>query len=265
MNNTSLFVRPLCEEIGCPIPGTGDKDFNISEPRTMYWLLCYSCKERVPRDDNTDGYDHHPIGLHEASQNMAREDRKTRENFALSSLEDKLSNLTNLSRGIQGRLNIDSLRSDAEKLMSTTEDTIRELTPIVHNQELHTFNVENVGTIQMGKGVQEFSDKVQLLANDHSVVSVVEFQPNVAEALKPRDGNSSLSRIVAVTIFDDNLSQNESRPALQKPVTIKFKHGSQIGIPAIALTTVPPSAIKVQCVYWDFSISNWSTNGCDPR
>ena len=248
--------------------GTGYENFHISDDRRMYWLFCFSCKQkrrRRPRDDNIDPYEHHPIGLYEESQNMAREDRETRENFALTSLQDKLSNLTNLNRGTYGRLGTDNPRSDAEILMNTTEETIGKLAPIVLDQELHTFNVENVGEIQMGRGVQEFSDKIQLLANDHTVISVVEFQPIVAEALMPRKSNSSLSRIVAVTIFDVNLNQNESHPVLQKPVTIKFKHGSQIGSPATALTTLPPSAIVVQCVYWDFSISNWSTKGCDPR
>ena len=178
-------------------------------------------------------------------------------------------NFTNLNLGIQARmLSSDSLRFNAEELMNMTEESIKDLAPIVRHKEVLSFNVTNVGRIQMGKGVQEFNDQVQLLAYNHTVVSVVEFQAVITEALMPPGSNFSLSRIVAVTVFDDNASKNETRPMLQKPVTIKFEHGSQIRrIPshASALTTLPPSAITVQCVYWDFTTSNWSTNGCVPR
>ena len=149
-----------------------------------------------------------------------------------------------------------------------TEESIRDLTPVVRHQEVLTFNVTNVGKIQIGKGVQEFNNKVQLLANDHAVVSVVEFEAVITEALMPKGSNSSLSRIVAVTMFDDDASRNESRPLPQEPVAIKFEHGSQIGriqSRSSALTTLPPSAFTVQCVYWDFTTSNWSSKGCAPR
>ena len=238
----------------------------------MYWLLCFSCKQnknRVPRNDNTDGYEHHPVGHYEASRNMAGKDRRTREKYGLRHLEQKLANFTNLNLGIQARmLSPDSLRFNAEELMNMTEESIRDLTPVVRHQEVLTFNVTNVGKIQIGKGVQEFNNKVQLLANDHAVVSVVEFEPVITEALMPKGSNSSLSRIVAVTMFDDDASRNESRPLPQEPVAIKFEHGSQIGriqSRSSALTTLPPSAFTVQCVYWDFTTSNWSSKGCAPR
>ena len=196
---------------------------------------------------------------------MAGKDRRTREKYGLRHLEQKLANFTNLNLGIQARmLSPDSLRFNAEELMNMTEESIRDLTPVVRHQEVLTFNVTNVGKIQIGKGVQEFNNKVQLLANDHAVVSVVEFEAVITEALMPKGSNSSLSRIVAVTMFDDD----DTRAMLLKPVTIEFEHGSQIRrtpSQASARTTLPPSAYTVQCVYWDFTTSNWSTNGCVPR
>ena len=234
----------------------------------MFWLLCFSCrqnKKRVPRNDKTDGYEHHPVGLYEASRNMAGKDRRTREKFAFSHLEQRLANFTRFNFVIQGRMkSSESLRYNAEELMNMTEESIKDLTPIVGQKEVLTFNVTNVGRIQMGKGLQEFNKKVHLLANDHTVVSVVEFQPDITEALMPTGSNLSLSRIVAVTMFDDD----DTRAMLLKPVTIEFEHGSQIRrtpSQASARTTLPPSAYTVQCVYWDFTTSNWSTNGCVPR
>ena len=202
---------------------------------------------------------------------MAGRDRRTREKFALRHLEQKLTNFTNFYLGIQARFSSpESMRFNAEELMNMTEESIRDLSPLVRHQEVLTFNVTNVGRIQIGKGMQELENKVQLLTDDHSVVSVVEFQPVITEALMPTGSNSTLSRVVAVTMFDDDIaSKNDTRPKLQKPVTIEFEHGSQIGrIPSRAspvLTTLPPSALTVQCVYWDFKTSNWSTNGCVQR
>ena len=260
--------RSRCEQRGpCPIPAVLNERLHQSNKRQMIWLLCFSCKQRnrEPREDNTDDYEHHPVGdykgVNEVLQNGAGKDKETREKMALSYLEEKLVNFIN---PISNRMNTeDAKRLNAEEMLNITEEGIKELTPIVDDEEIFTFNITNVGRIQMSKGVHDFNDNVHLLANKSTVIAVVEFQPDVSVALMPSGGHLSMSGIVSVTMFDDSRSSNKGHTKLRENVSITFGHGSQIV--SQEWTTFPPSAFSAKCVYWNFTTSNWSTDGCLAR
>ena len=194
------------------------------------------------------------------SVTMFGRDKETREKIALSYLEKKLDIFNPISTRFG---NEDDEPLKAEQMLEITEEGIKELTPIVKDKEIFTFNLTNVGRIQMSKGVQDFNDNVHLLANKSTVIAVVEFQPDVSAALMPIGGNFSISRIVSVTMFDDTHSSSEGHTKLREPVSIKFGHGSQIA--SHDWSTFPPSAFSVKCVYWNFTTSNWSTDGCLAR
>ncbi len=255
---------------GCRIPSEEEvQQMSANNTISMagkFWLICYTCERRPTKRSPVADYDFYPGGGRSSARAVASESKKARVDYGTALLNRTLSSLGS-SLLFRGRLDAAAAsRENAEMLLKKTERAVASLTPIVKQDEVLAFDVSHVGQIRLAKGRATAADKVAVpeSAIEGNVVSVVHFESHVSDALHGDEAdNSTLSDIVAVSLLNPNSSTTVEKKSLNRAVSMVFKHKALNESDDAA--GLPPMAFRARCVYWNFEVSDWMSDGCTAR